>query len=153
MRRGRTPREGVTQGAAPVQYSSNEGINLFRLAAPGRNDTSRVYASTITSRLRPPHRRLPRTYALGMDTIAGAEILQLRFGLAGASQPGQAVLHDERRARFIRIREGGAVTRHCGDGTRVAVPPETLALPPPSGPALGATSQYVGARARVTRSR
>ena len=69
-------------------------------------------------------------YTLGMDTIAGAKLLQLKFGSAGLFQPERAVLHEGRRARFIRISDGAAIIRHWGDGKPVAVPPETLSLPP-----------------------
>src|SRR6476646_2518638 len=69
-------------------------------------------------------------YTLGLDTIAGAKLLQLKFGSAGVFQPDQAVLHEDRRARFIRISDGAAMIRHWGDSQPIAVPPETLYLPP-----------------------
>jgi len=69
-------------------------------------------------------------YTLGMDTIAGAKLLQLKFGSFGVFQPGQSVLHQDRRARFIGISDGAAVIRHWGDSHPVTVPPETLSLPP-----------------------
>ncbi len=69
-------------------------------------------------------------YSLGMDTIAGAKLLQLKFGPAGVFQPDQAVIHEGRRARFVRISEGAAIIRYCGDSRSLAVPPETLSLPP-----------------------
>jgi hypothetical protein len=68
-------------------------------------------------------------YSLGLDTIAGAKLLQLKFGPAGLFQPDQAVLHDNRRARFIRISDGDAIIRHWGDSKPVAVPPESLSIP------------------------
>lgn len=68
-------------------------------------------------------------YTLGLDTIAGAKLLQLKFGSAGAFQPDHAVLHENRRARFICISYGYAIIRHWGDSQAVAVPPETLSLP------------------------
>jgi hypothetical protein len=68
-------------------------------------------------------------YTLGMDTIAGAKMLQLKFGRAGTFQPEQCVMHEERRARFIRVSEGAAVIRHCDESGPVAVPLETLSLP------------------------
>ena len=71
-----------------------------------------------------------RMYTLGLDTIAGAKLLQLKFGASGAFRPDEAVIHDDRRARFIRISEGAAIIRHWGDSHPVAVPPETLSLPP-----------------------
>jgi hypothetical protein len=73
---------------------------------------------------------LARMYTLGMDTIAGAKLLQLKFGSSGIFQPEQAVLHGDRRARFIRMCDGAAIIRHSGDSRSVAVPPETLSLPP-----------------------
>jgi hypothetical protein len=73
---------------------------------------------------------LARMYTLGMDTIAGAKMLQVKFGTAGAFQPGQTVLHNERRARIIRISAGTAAIRYWGEGDHVAVPPEALSLPP-----------------------
>lgn len=68
-------------------------------------------------------------YTLGMDTIAGAKMLQLKFGRVGAFQPEQCVVHDEQRARFIGVSEGAAVIRHWDASDPVAVPPETLSLP------------------------
>jgi hypothetical protein len=65
-----------------------------------------------------------------MDTIAGAKILQGRFQ-AGALQPEQAVMHADRGATFIRMSAGSAIIRHWGDSRAVAVPPESLTLPPP----------------------
>lgn len=83
-----------------------------------------------------------RGYTLGMDTIAGAKLLQLRFGLAGDFQPGQAVMHGDQRARFIGVTDGAAIIRHWGSSDSVAVPLETLSLPreeprypPPGAPA------------------
>ena len=73
--------------------------------------------------------KLARMYTLGMDTIAGSKLLQLRFGLAADFQPDQAVIHGDRRARFIRMSEGAAIIRYWGDSHTVAVPPETLSLP------------------------
>lgn len=67
---------------------------------------------------------------LGLDTIAGAKLLQLKFGSFGTFQPDQAVMHEGRRARFIRIGDGVAVIRHCGGSDAVTVPLETLSLPP-----------------------
>jgi hypothetical protein len=67
---------------------------------------------------------------LGLDTIAGAKLLQLKFGSAGAFQPDQAVMHGDRRARFIRMSDGAALIRHSGSGHPVAVALETLSLPP-----------------------
>jgi len=68
-------------------------------------------------------------YTLGLDTIAGAKLLQVKFGASGAFQPDQAVMHGGRRARFIRMSDGAAIIRHCGGGHPVAVPLETLSLP------------------------
>jgi hypothetical protein len=69
-------------------------------------------------------------YSLGLDTIAGAKLLQLKFGSAGAFQPDRAVMHGDRRARFIGMSEGAAIIRHCGSSHPVAVALETLSLPP-----------------------
>ena len=69
-------------------------------------------------------------YTLGLDTIAGAKLLQLKFGAAGAFQPDQAVMHGDRRARFVRMNDGAAIIRHCGDDQPVAVALETLSLAP-----------------------
>lgn len=68
--------------------------------------------------------------SIGLDTIAGAKLLQLRFGPAGAFQPEQAVMHGDRRARFIRVCNGAAVIRYWDDSRPIAVPLETLSLPP-----------------------
>jgi hypothetical protein len=67
---------------------------------------------------------------LGLDTIAGAKLLQLRFGPAGAFQPDQAVMHGSRRARFICVKQGAAIIQHWGDSHAVAVPLESLSIPP-----------------------
>jgi hypothetical protein len=72
---------------------------------------------------------LARMYTLGLDTIAGAKILQVKFGTAGAFQPGQTVLHKERRARIIRISADTAAIRYWGESDEVAVPPEALSPP------------------------
>ena len=73
-------------------------------------------------------------YTLGLDTIAGAKLLQLRFGRAGAFQPEQAVVHRDRRARFIRVSDGAAIIRYWDHSHPVAVPLETLSLPPEEQP-------------------
>jgi len=71
-------------------------------------------------------------YTLGLDTIEGAKILQLKFGLAGVFQPDQAVMHGDRRARFVRISDGDAIIRRWGDSHPITVPLETLSLPAPA---------------------
>jgi hypothetical protein len=68
-------------------------------------------------------------YTLGLDTIEGAKLLQLKFGSFGAFQPDQAVMHEGRRARFIRISDGAAIIRHCGGSHNVTVPLDALSLP------------------------
>jgi hypothetical protein len=70
-----------------------------------------------------------RMDTLGLDTIAGAKLLQLRFGAAGAFQPDQAVMHGDRRARFVRVSDGAAIIQHWGSSRRVAVPLESLSVP------------------------
>jgi hypothetical protein len=40
------------------------------------------------------------------------------------------VLHEDRRARFVRMHGGAAIIRHSGDGEAVAVPLEALSVPP-----------------------
>jgi hypothetical protein len=77
--------------------------------------------------------------SLGLDTIAGARLLQLKFGLSGVFQPDQAVIHEDRRARFIRVSDGAAIIRYWGDSHPVAVPLETLSLLP-----AGADARRVG---------
>jgi hypothetical protein len=64
------------------------------------------------------------------DTIAGAKMLQERFrGLT--LHPEQDVIHGGRRATFIRMNhDGAAIIRHWGDSHAVAVPADTLSLPP-----------------------
>lgn len=74
--------------------------------------------------------KLARMDSIGLDTIAGSKLLQLRFGAAGVFQPEQAVMHGDRRARFVRVSNGAAIIRYWGDSRPVAVPPETLSLPP-----------------------
>lgn len=69
-------------------------------------------------------------YTLGLDTIAGSKLLQLKFGPSGVFQPEQAVMLGERRARFIRVRDGEAIIQPWGAAQPIGVPPETLSLPP-----------------------
>jgi hypothetical protein len=66
--------------------------------------------------------------ATAMDTIAGSKILHARLRPAAALQPGQAVMHGDRRATFIRLHEGTAIIRHWGESRAVAVSPATLSL-------------------------
>ena len=103
--------------------------------------------------------------SIGLDTIAGAKLLQLRFGPAGVFQPEQAVMHGNRRARFIRVSDGAAIIRYWGDSRPVAVPPQTLSLPPAKQPdpalrapagaeprkAGSAVRPWLGVRAEVGR--
>jgi len=96
-------------------------------------------------------------YTLGLDTIAGSKLLQLKFGSAGAFQPDQVVLHGDSRARFIRISDGAAIIQHWGESHPVAVRPETLSLPPPKQhcpePRAPAGADARQARATPNRSR
>jgi hypothetical protein len=87
-----------------------------------------------------------------LDTIAGSKLLQLRFGRAGDFQPNQAVIHDDRRARFIRVSDGAAIIRYWGDDRSVAVPLESISLPPErlDDPALRAPAVANARRARST---
>jgi hypothetical protein len=56
-----------------------------------------------------------------LDTIAGPRNLD----------PGQAIMHGDRRATFVRMSyDGAAVIRHWGDSHAVKVSLDTLALPP-----------------------
>ena len=89
--------------------------------------------------------------SIGLDTIAGAKLLQLRFGPAGAFQPEQAVMHGNRRARFIRVRDGAAIIRYWDDSRPVAVPLETISLPPEEQP-YPMRRASAGADARKARS-
>jgi len=89
-------------------------------------------------------------YTLGLDTIAGSKLLQLKFGRCGAFQPDQAVMLGDRRARFIRVSDGTAIVRSCGDSRPVAVPLETLSLPPAT---EHLRSPYLPARADARRAR
>jgi hypothetical protein len=73
---------------------------------------------------------LAQTNSIGLDTIAGAKLLQLKFGSAGAFQPDQAVTHNGRRARFIRVKNGAAIIQHWGDSHALAVPLDTLSVLP-----------------------
>jgi hypothetical protein len=86
-------------------------------------------AASAWGRTRLHPAELARMYTLGLDTIAGAKMLQVKFGTAGAFQPGQTVLHKERRARIIRISADTAAIRYWGESDHVAVPPEALSLP------------------------
>jgi hypothetical protein len=75
-----------------------------------------------------------RMYTLGLDTIAGAKLLQLKFGSAAAFQPDQAVMLGDHRARFIRVSGGAAVIRRWGDSHDITVPLESLSQPPETQP-------------------
>jgi hypothetical protein len=44
--------------------------------------------------------------------------------------PEQPVMHAGRRATFLHMSRGAAITRYWGDSHAVAVPPEALSLPP-----------------------
>jgi hypothetical protein len=64
-----------------------------------------------------------------LDTIAGAKMLQERMRFFSL-YPGQAVMHGDRRATFIRMsNDGAAIVRHWGDSRAVAVRPDSLSLP------------------------
>jgi hypothetical protein len=76
--------------------------------------------------------KLARMYSLGLDTIAGVKLRQLKFRPAGLFQPVQSVVHRDRRARFIRAQDGSALVRHSGDSRPIAVPLEALSLPAPT---------------------
>jgi hypothetical protein len=69
-------------------------------------------------------------YTLGLDTIAGSKLLQVKFGRSGDFQPDAAVMHGDRRARFIRVTDGTAIIRNWGDSRPVAVPLAALSLAP-----------------------
>src|SRR5881398_1099152 len=60
----------------------------------------------------PPN--LARMYSLGLETIAGSKLLQLKFGSAGLFQPDESVVHEGRRARFIGVHDGAPLVRHSG---------------------------------------
>ena len=96
-------------------------------------------------------------YTLGLDTIAGSKLLQLKFGPCGAFQPDEAVMHGGRRARFIRVTDGAAIIRSWGDSRPVAVPLATLSLPPAKehqcSPHLSARADARQARAAPNRPR
>ena len=83
-------------------------------------------------------------YTLGLDTIEGAKLLQVKFGAAGSFQPDQAVMHEDERARFIPASDGAAIIRHSGDRHPVTVPLESLSLPAEEPDDSGAHS--IGAR-------
>jgi hypothetical protein len=96
-----------------------------------------------------------------LDTIAGAKLLQMRFGSSFVLQPDQSVMHGERRARFIRMSDGAALIRYWGDNQPVAVSPESLSLPGDDDSANGRqtlrprhrVAQPVGRQNRVARAR
>jgi hypothetical protein len=95
-------------------------------------------------------------YTLGLDTIEGSKLLQVKFGRSSLFQPDQAVLHGDRRARFVGMRGGVAIIRHCGDSHTLAVPLETLALPPdeaaPAVPRAQRSASETTWRTRARRS-
>lgn len=96
-----------------------------------------------------------------MDTIAGAKLLQMRFGSSFVLQPDQSVMHGERRARFIRMNDGVALIRYWGENQAVAVSPESLTLPDDDDSANGRqalrprhhAAQPLGRQSRVARAR
>lgn len=94
-------------------------------------------------------------YTLGLDTLAGSRLLQVKFGSVPAYRSDQAVMHGDRRARFIGIRNGDAIIRHWGDHDPVAVPLETLSFPPAKQPysALRAPGEVAARRARQNPTR
>jgi hypothetical protein len=51
-------------------------------------------------------------------------------GPIAALSSDQHVLHGGRRATFLHMQRGEAVIRYWGDSHAIAVPPETLVLPP-----------------------
>jgi hypothetical protein len=63
------------------------------------------------------------------------------------------VIHADRRARFIRMSDGAAIIRYWDDGQPVAVPPETLSLPPPKPDDLEPRAPARARRARATPNR
>ena len=96
-----------------------------------------------------------------LDTIAGAKLLQVRFGSSLILQPDQSVLHGDRRARFVRMSNGAAIIRYWGENHVVAVPPESL-VPPGEHESKDGTwmfrarhraSQPLDCRNRVARAR
>lgn len=91
---------------------------------------------------------------LGLDTIAGAKLLQVKFGPAGSFDPERAVIHGEQRARFIRASDNAAIIRRCGDSHPVAVPLETLSMPDEQDyPALRPTAGADARQAGITSNR
>src|ERR1700692_2755385 len=96
-----------------------------------------------------------------MDTIAGAKLLQVRFGSSFILHPDQSVLHGDQRARFVRMSEGAAIIRYWGDSDAVAVPSESLSLPGDEESGDGKrtlrprhhAAQPLGRRIRVARAR
>lgn len=58
-----------------------------------------------------------------MDSHAGT-------GRTAVLSSDQHVLHGGRRATFLHMSRGEAVIRYWGDSHAIAVPPETLVLPP-----------------------
>ena len=96
-----------------------------------------------------------------MDTIAGAKLLQVRFGSSLVLQPDQSVMHGDRRARFLRMSGGAAIIRCWGDRHAVAVSPESLSLPDDDGSGDGRqalrprhhAAELLDRRNRVARGR
>jgi hypothetical protein len=96
-----------------------------------------------------------------LDTIAGSKLLQIRFGSSFLLQPDQSVMHGERRARFIRMSDGAALIRYCGDSHAVAVSRESLSLPDEDAASDGSqtplprhhVAQPLGRRNRLARAR
>jgi hypothetical protein len=58
-----------------------------------------------------------------MNAQAGA-------GSIAALSADQHVMHGGRRATFLQLRRGEAIIRYWGESHAVAVPPDTLSLPP-----------------------
>jgi hypothetical protein len=91
-----------------------------------------------------------RNYTMGLDTIAGAKLLRVKFGAAAAFQPDQAVMHEGHRARLIRVSRSDALIRRCGDSRALAVPLDSLSQPPQLRP--GGTPRRTQRSLPVTRS-
>jgi hypothetical protein len=89
---------------------------------------------------------------LGLDTIAGSRLLQLKFGPSAFFQPDQAVMHEGRRARVVRMSGGAAIIRPWGSSESITVPVEALSLPPADETAGGdARRRRTVARAEMGR--
>jgi hypothetical protein len=81
-------------------------------------------------------------YTLGLDTIAGAKLLQLKFGSFGAFQPDQAVIHGADAPGS----SASATAQRLSDTVTAPTPSRSRSTLSPSQPKSRATLRRLAAR-------